>query len=119
MCLCLSCPCQGAAAETPQQRLQSFCNKLRQQGQQARWFALTLEKHKNKDDTQAIAEHGIKAEALFKDLKMLPAKEISDELLAPKSEELTQLFDDWDRLLPMARRMERDMKPAKPKGTKS
>lgn len=83
--------------------------KLRQQGQQARWYALALDAHRDKEDCNKIETHGTKAEILFKCLKAMSP--VSEETLRPREEEAQQLFQEWDRLLPMARRMERDLRP--------
>ena len=98
---------------TLQQKVNSVTGKLTQQAQQARWFAITLDGHRDAEETKRIQDYGVRAEILFKCLKPPPETE---DAFAPRQQEAEAMFQEWENLLAKARRMERDLKPAKPKG---
>jgi hypothetical protein len=83
-------------------RVKAYVGKLRTQGQQAHWYAISLESHVIGDVSKRMYQHESEAEALYRSLLHAGLDEAT---LSPLFAQADKLFAEWDQLLPVARGM--------------
>lgn len=93
---------QAAHPPTLADRVKAYVNKLRTQGQQAHWYAISLESHVIGDVSKRMSSHASHAEALYRSLLQA---ELDEATLSPHFAAGDRLFTEWDQLLPVARGM--------------